>query len=101
MPSPNTVPLKNPTPREQFREVNDNITQHRNMVDSPVFGRAVHTALLEYQLNVTKQIGDGASSMAGGYKLQGAIEIMGLLRMLAESAPIMPRVSSPQLNHSV
>lgn len=99
MPSPNLAPIKNPTPREQFRESGDNVTKHRNLVDSPEFNRAVHYALLEYQTLLVAQAKDGNSSMAVGFRLQGALELMGVMRNLAEPAPIIQRLAERGLNH--
>jgi hypothetical protein len=100
MPSPNVAPIKNPTPRDQFREKADNISLHRTLVDSPQFERGVHFTMLEYQRMLSTQVKDGNSAAAAGYKLQGAIEIMGVLRMLAEPAPSMPKLASQSLDHN-
>lgn len=97
--TPNLTPLKNPTPREQFRQSGDNITKHRNLVDSPEFERAVRFGLLEYQVLLAGQIRDGNSAMATGFKLQGALELMQVMRNLSETAAPQQRMLDKGLNH--
>ncbi len=101
MPVPNLTPIKNPTPRERFRESGDNISKNRNLVDSPEFQRCIDFSLLEYQVLLSRQITDGNSSMANGFKLQGALEIVNVMRNLAETAPAVQKVVNQQLDHNV
>lgn len=99
MNQPNLTPVKNPSPREQFRAAVDNISKHRNLIDSPEFGRAVQFSMLEYQAMLSTQTKDGNSAMAVGYKLQGALELMAVMRNLAETPPVTPRLGEKTLNH--
>ncbi len=101
MPAPNLTPIKNPSPRELFRESADNITQHRNLVDSVPFGKAVQFGLLEYQIMLANQTRDANSALAVGYKLQGAIELLSVIRNLAESPLATAKMPSQQLNHKI
>lgn len=101
MSTPSLTPVKNPTPRNQFRESADNISKHRKLVDSPEFVRAVHFALLEYQAMMASQTKDGNSAVACGFRNQGAIEFVGVLRTLAESESPFPPIVDRNLNHSV
>lgn len=99
MSSPNLIPIKNPSFREQFRETANHITAHRDLVDSPAYTRAVHFGLLEFQSFLSGQVRDGNSSVAVGYKLQGAFELLSIMRNLAEPAPVLQRLADRGLNH--
>lgn len=101
MPAPNLAPIKNPTPREIFRESGDSVTKHRNLIDLPEFSRAVNFSLLEFQTLLAAQVKDGNSAMCVGFKLQGALELMTVMRNLAEPAPVLQRLVEKSLNHQV
>jgi hypothetical protein len=91
--------LRQLSPRDSFRESKEHLSKHIEMVDSSTFERAAHTALLQYQTDLAAQVKDGNSAAAVGYKLQGALEIMGVLRNLAEPTPRLQQVANRNLNH--
>jgi len=99
MPTPNLTPIKSLSPREQFREHADSITKHRNLVDLPEFQRAAQYAMLEFQALLSAQVKDANSALAVGYKLQGGLELISILRNLAEPTPALPKIVNQQLNH--
>jgi len=92
-------PLKNPTPAQRFRESSDNISKHRDMVDSREFQRAVDYGLLEYQHTLCNNIPDGNTAVGVGLRMLGATEIIRLIRNLSETAPPKPTIIQAGLDH--
>jgi hypothetical protein len=96
----NRVPLKNPQPKARFQESGDNVSKHRDLVDTGEFQRAVDFGILQYVAACTREIRDGNSAMAVGFKIAGAMEVLNTIRMLSENIPQPQIVQSPtNLNH--
>lgn len=95
------LPIVNPSPSARFRSNPSWINQHRELIVSDPFIRACDYALLEYQGVLFRQQDNGNAAMANGFKLQGAMELIQVLRLLSET----PRQQAPkapdQLDHSV
>lgn len=98
-PPPAPSALANPTPKARFLQTASNITQHRQMVDSAPFIRAIDFALLHYQTMLGDQTRDAQTAMASGTKLQGALEFVTQLRMLSETQTPIPRRDTGNLDH--
>lgn len=65
--------------------VASSVREHRAMIEKPEFDRAVDMAQLEYQKLLAGQVVDGNTAMSAGFRAQGAIEFIGILKTLAES----------------
>lgn len=91
----------NPSPKARFRESTQNITAHRDMLQSPEFERALDFAALEYQLQAAARVTDGNGALALGYKLLGVQEFISTLKMLSEVPQPMPRTIDQNLDHKV
>lgn len=96
-----TAPPFNPNrpPKQRFRENAQWVGQHRQMVDSDPFTRAIDMALLQYQANITTTINDGNGAGAVGLKLQGAQEFINVLRNLSEEPTPLARRPDDNLTH--
>lgn len=75
----------NPTPKARFMAVASNVREHRAMIEKAEFDRAVDTAMLEYHKLLSGQAVDGNTAMSAGFRAQGAMEFIGILKTLAES----------------
>ncbi len=92
--------IANPTPKARFQQSGTAISDHRHLVDSTPFIQAADFAMLEYQRKLVMQATDQYAAMATGLKLQGALEFLQQLRMLAEPEPKgESRPMVPSLNH--
>jgi hypothetical protein len=79
--------VKNPQPKARFQESSQNISKHRDMVESTEFQRACDFALLQYTALMTQTALDNFNIAAAcHFKLAGAQEFILTLRTLAESA---------------
>lgn len=67
------------------------ISEHRAMVSSDTFERSTDSAMLQYQSLVAGQVANGNDAIAAGFKLQGALEFLQTLKLLAET----PRMPTP------
>lgn len=91
----------NPTPKQRFLESKDNISAHRDLIQSRPFDRAIDTSLAEYQRLLAQGPNDGNvnQALAGHYRQQGAVEFVHILKNLGEQPPpVTPRVVE-QLDH--
>lgn len=89
MNAPNQI--ENPSPKQRFRESNENIARHRALVDSREFQRACDFALLEFQ---NKLCHKETNPSVLGLKLVGAQEFLTCFRLISEAEIIrsIPRV---------
>lgn len=83
----------NLSPKGRFMLAAENVTRHKSMVDSDHFTLACDAALLQVQGLWVQQITEPNTAMAVGLKLQGAMEFIQALKLLAET----PRLPTPQL----
>lgn len=97
--SPNRVPLKNPQPKIRFQASGDNVSKHRDLMDSPEYQRAIDFGLLQYVAAVSQGITDGNTAMAAGFKILGAVELLSTVRMLSETPMPVVVAPVPNLNH--
>jgi len=94
--------IANPTPKARFQSSGVHVSDHRKLVDSPEFIQGADFAMLEYQRLLAMRSTDQYSAMATGLKLQGALEFLQQLRMLAEpEAQLAKQALVPSLNHRV
>lgn len=98
---PVTVNL-NPSPKFRFRESNQNISDHRALVETRTFQRACDYALMEYQAQLAIQASENPQ-LAGavGLKLAGANEFLMTLRLLSEMPRIVSKPVIQNLDHKV
>lgn len=88
--SEKTKPINgNPSPKSRFMLSADNITKHRNLVDSREFERGVDFALLEYQAQLMQYATDGNGAAAVGIKLRGVHEFLQTFRLLGEELKVV------------
>lgn len=93
-------PNLNPLPKSRFRESPNNISEHRTMVESRPFARAVDFALLQYQALVTQTVSENPNlASVAGFKLTGAAEFVQTLKTLSEEIRIAPRAEVANLDH--
>lgn len=83
----------------------DNITKHREMVDSREFERAIDFGLMQYQQRLAFTLADETNSnaaAAAALKMKGAMEFVTELRMLGEAPrPIPTPARGDNLNHNL
>jgi hypothetical protein len=91
----NTPVNVNPSPKARFMAVKRAIESHRQMLETPAFERATDMATMEYERLVAEQVRDGNSAMAAGFKIQGALEFLQILKTLAEAQPMPARRGDP------
>lgn len=83
--------IVNPLPKTRYQSNATVIREHREMVDSMVFQRAVDMALLQYQAELCGRNGDMSAAAGSHFKATGALEFLHILKTLSESAPAVPR----------
>lgn len=82
-------------------ESNQNISDHRVMVDSKPFQRAADFAVMQYQVQLALD-NDLTKAAANHMKMTGALEFLQTFRLLAESSkPAAVRAPSDNLNHQL
>jgi len=89
--------LVNPSPKSRFMESGQNISEHRQLVDSRPFIRGVDFALAEYSAVIVQGMADGNQAAAVAIKLRGVHEFLQTFRLLSETVPA-PRVIRAQDN---
>lgn len=98
-----TPPVKNPTPKARFQKLAPVlIGRHRDMVSSDQFDMSADFALLE----MAKQLvsipdGNQYTAIASFHRIQGAFELLGIMKTLAEPAAFPTPMPAPQLDHKV
>lgn len=90
----------NASPKARFIANPRTVSDHRQMVDLDAFNRGCDAALLQYGLLLTEQCKDGQTAMANGFRVQGANEIIAILKTISESSPVTPRRATDNLDHS-
>lgn len=92
----------NPSAKTRFQESNQNISDHRAMVESRAFQRACDFALMEYQGQLALVSSENPQlSGAVGLKLAGANEFLMTMRLLSEAPRLIPRRVPDNLDHKV
>jgi hypothetical protein len=82
--TPAKKPITLEAPKIRFQNSQDNISKHREMVDSGEFQRGTDFALLQHAIVLGQNVNDDDTAKAAGYKLAGAVEYLATLRMLSE-----------------
>jgi hypothetical protein len=82
-------PITLEAPKVRFQSSGDNVSRHREMVDSTPFQRGTDFALLQLSIVLGQTVQDDESARNAGYKLAGAVEYLAQLRMLSEP-PVRP-----------
>lgn len=93
--------VTNPSPKKRFQESVDNVSKHRDLIQTREFERAIDFALLQYQANLA-QVDLANFNLAASCHLRmlGAQEFVQVLRMLGESVSMPNRVGLEELNHN-
>jgi len=94
----------NLTPKQRFQESKDNVSKHREMIESREFERAIDYALMEYQLQSARQTAtinppNANDAVCRHYSQVGACEFVAILRNLAEPPPVITARAIEQLDH--
>jgi len=102
-PTQSTKPFNvNPSPGTRFRASNDNISKHRDLVDSREFQRALDFAKLEMLDQITRgRPVQGMNDYAiMGLEMVGAMHFCDILLHLSEQ-PMPPKMppAAPPLDH--
>lgn len=92
-------PAKYPTPREQFQSNKKMVEGHISMVWSDQFAASRDAALLEYQRNLSSQVGEGTGAASAGIKLRGVMEFIELFTRLADATPPLPKRTNDNLTY--
>lgn len=71
----------------------DNVSKHRALVDSRQFERGADFAMLEYTSQLAQQTDSQYAAMAGGLKMQGALEFLAIFKKLAEAPVTAPKLT--------
>ena len=77
-------PNLNPIAKERFRQSPQNISDHRALVESRAFDRAMDFAKLQYMTELANSTHDNNAAMANGWKVRGVEEFCGVMRTLSE-----------------
>lgn len=72
---------------------------HHDLVDSESFGRGIDFALLQYQSQLNSRTVDAITASAAGFKLQGVLEFIAVLRNLADKPIESVRRPDDNLTH--
>jgi len=92
--------ITNPSPKYKFQESADNISKHRDMLQTRAFERALESAMAEYQFRLCEEEGDVNKSAASYLKLKGAHEFVKTLKFLAESPVVSVTNQIMNLDHT-
>lgn len=91
--------MTNPSPKTKFISHENNVKNHRALLDRPEFDRAVDVGLLEYQRVLCETRGDMSMAAANHYKLAGAQEFVHVLRNLSETPKPPAAPATGNLQH--
>lgn len=89
----------NQSPKQRFTSVAKWIGDHRLLVDSESFTRAIDMALLQYQQQATENITDGNGAGSAGLRIRGAIEFVRVLKNLSENPTAVSSRPDDNLRH--
>lgn len=96
----NKPPLLNPQPKQRFMQSGDNVSKHRDLVDSGEFQRAADFGMLQYCAYLATQVTDFNSAASIGFQLRGAHDFLLTMRNISEAPPPLPaRANSDNLDH--
>lgn len=83
-------PPKNPSPKQRFLLNTRLVKDYVGILDNDAFHQTIDFALLEYQSAVSRQAVDAITASAAGFKMQGALEFLQILKSLPDTA-VSPR----------
>lgn len=98
---PIVAPNLNPTPKERFRSSPNNISEHRALVESRPFDRAIDFAKAQYSLDLAKGCRDNNTALANGWKIQGMEEFCSILKTLSEHVTYAAPVPTDNLGSNL
>ena len=78
-------PAKNPTPKQRFLQNTRLVKDYVGLIDTDSFHFAVDLAMLEYQRALARKTTDALSASASGFKMQGALEFLEILKTLPDT----------------
>lgn len=85
------APPVNPSPKQRFLQSKSLVSAHRSILDRPEFEVVCDYAMLHYQYLLSGKTVDAITASAAGFKLQGALEFLAVLRNLSETTPPIQR----------
>ena len=90
-------PNVNPTPKQEFQANQSWIKMHREMMQQPMLAVSLQFALLHYQRLLTDaRSTDGNAAAQNFFKIQGAQELLSILKNLGEMPEAAPTKPSNQ-----
>lgn len=94
--------VTNPTPKKRFQESTDNISKHRDLIQTREFERASDFAMLQYAARLQEETNGNLNSAAAAHlRMTGAQEFLSIFRNLGESVELPThRVETPNLDHN-
>ncbi len=92
-----TPHTENLTPKQRFQLDANALSRHRDLIASDDFKRAVDTAMLQYQIDLTVQCKDPNAAMRVGLCMLGAQELISVIRQLAETSVAVKRTVNDNL----
>ncbi len=92
-------PIRNPTPKQRYMMNVTFLKDHHAILDHPGFDRACDYALLQYQRQLTSNTSDAITASAAGFRMQGAMEFLMVLKNLGDSSPVPTRRPDDNLQH--
>ena len=81
----------NATPRARFQSSAQNISKHRDMIETNEFQRGTDFAMLDIAAFLAATVKDDESAKAAGHAIRGAHEFLYRLKMLAEVPKTTPK----------
>jgi len=95
--------VKNPLPKARFQESQDNISKHRDLIQTKEFQRASDYALLQYAARLQQETDGNLNAAAAAHlRMTGAQEFLATFRNLGESVELPGRrTETPNLDHGV
>lgn len=97
-----SVVITNPSPKKRFQESTDNISKHRDLIQSREFQRACDFAILQYASRLQDETNGNLNAAAAAHlRMTGAQEFLWTMRNLSEAAEFTAkRTETPNLDHT-
>lgn len=87
-----------PQPKNEFLKSSADVKAFQDIADSPIFGRAVNVALLDF-IEQQPPNASQADAVANAYRLEGARAYARTLQKIAEAPEPKPPKPAGNLNH--
>lgn len=93
------APPANPSPKQRVLSSPTTVSEIKKLLDNPAFEIASDMAMLEYQRACTRGSMDNVTAMGAGFKLQGSLEFLNLLKTIADNPPVPSRPNNDNLQY--